>query len=513
MPVRKSVLLITVDQWRGDCLSFRGHPCVETPNFDRLAADGTAFTQHYGQCSPCGPARTSLLTGLYMMNHRSTHNGTPLESRHTNIALETRKAGYDPSLIGYTDTSLDPRGRAPDDPALFTYESPLPGMRVYCDLSEPYQPWLDSLAAKGYRRPEHFLDIFQPAGTEQGPDGRLRAYPCYSAEDSDSSFVAERTIDFLKENQDKPFFLHSVFFRPHPPMIAPRPFNRIYSARDVPEPIRLESYEQESAIHPYIAYETSQSLARKHYGHSEPYDNSEEGLRDLRAVYYGMITEVDGQIGRIIDALKALKLYDDTLIILTSDHGEMLGDHWMFNKNGFHDQSYHIPLIIRCPDRTTRGRQIHAFTESVDIMPTILDWLGLEIPISCDGHSLLPFLKGETQPGWRSEAHWEFDFGDPVGEVAERSLELAPGNTSLCVIRGRDFKYVHFSALPPLFYDLQNDPGQLVNRAQDPDYAGLVLQYAQKMLDWRMRYADRALTNLYLDQRGVTTRDFRANIT
>ena len=107
----RKVLFITVDQWRGECLSVLGHPVVRTPHLDTLARDGTLFRRHYASCSPCGPSRASLLTGMYLMNHRSGRNGTPLDQRHTNLAWEVRRLGFDPTLFGYTDTSPDPRSR------------------------------------------------------------------------------------------------------------------------------------------------------------------------------------------------------------------------------------------------------------------------------------------------------------------------------------------------------------------------------------------------------------------
>jgi arylsulfatase A-like enzyme len=114
----KRVLLFLADQWRGDTLRAWGHPCMDTPNLDRLAADGVTFKRHHTNATPCGPARTSLLTGLYMMNHRVVRNGTPLDARHTNLALEARKAGYKPAIFGYTSNVPDPRGLSPNDPAL-----------------------------------------------------------------------------------------------------------------------------------------------------------------------------------------------------------------------------------------------------------------------------------------------------------------------------------------------------------------------------------------------------------
>ena len=127
MTRRPNILLITADQWRGDCLGVAGHPAVRTPNLDALARESTVFCNHHAACAPCSPARASLYTGLYQMNHRVTHNGAPLDTRFDNMALAARRAGYLPTLFGYTDTALDPRGRDPQDPALRSYEEVLPG--------------------------------------------------------------------------------------------------------------------------------------------------------------------------------------------------------------------------------------------------------------------------------------------------------------------------------------------------------------------------------------------------
>jgi arylsulfatase A-like enzyme len=124
-----NVLFITVDQFRAECISSLGHPFVRTPNFDRLIQDSVTFERHYSQAVPCGPSRSSLHTSLYAHNHRSIRNGTPLDARFTNWALEARKIGYDPVLFGYTDITLDPRGLPTDHPARRTYQGILPGLR------------------------------------------------------------------------------------------------------------------------------------------------------------------------------------------------------------------------------------------------------------------------------------------------------------------------------------------------------------------------------------------------
>ena len=113
---QKNVLLIVVDQWRGDTMGVLGHPCIRTPHLDALCADGVTFRQHFTQAAPCGPGRASLLTGLYMMNHRVVQNSVPLDMRHTNLALEMRQVGYEPALVGYTTTTPDPRVTPHRDP-------------------------------------------------------------------------------------------------------------------------------------------------------------------------------------------------------------------------------------------------------------------------------------------------------------------------------------------------------------------------------------------------------------
>jgi arylsulfatase A-like enzyme len=223
-----------------------------------------------------------------------------------------------------------------------------------------------------------------------------------------------------------------------------------------------------------------------------------------------MISQVDDQIGRLIAHLKNTGEYDETLIIVTCDHGEMGGDHYCWGKEIYFDQSFHIPLIIRDPRRAadrSRGAQIDRFTESVDILPTLLDCLGRPIPDQCDGRSLLPFVEGGNPPDWRTDVHYELDFRtspNSPGIDPETALGIGPDECYLTVLRDQHYKYVHFVSLPPLLFDLQNDPYEMTNLADDPAHRDVLLAYAQRMLSWRMRYVDRTLANLHLSPAGVT---------
>lgn len=502
-----NVLLITADQWRAECLSALGHPTVKTPTLDALAAEGVLFRNHFTQAMPCGPSRTSLLTGMYMMNHRSLTNGTPLDARFTNVALEIRKLGYEPSLIGYTDISADPRGRDPNDPALKTYSGTLPGFVQLVPGSEGSKAWMQDLAAKGFAMPAAGESIYDPVPNYPGAAerGHTFAPPRYSAAQSDTAFDVDCALRFLAREK-QPWFLHLSLLRPHPPFIAPEPYNARYHPDQVPPFRGAPSSEEEARLHPFIAFRLRESRYLAREGHDPKRIKPEPAsMRQLRSTYYGLMSEVDDQLGRLFALLKQIGAYEDTLIIFTTDHGEQLWDHWLLGKEYFYDQSAHIPLIIRAPGAAAeraRGRRVEAFTGGIDVMPTILDWLGAEPPVQCDGMSLAPWLRGETPARWREEIHWELDFRDVVQGSVEQELGLSLDQCSLAVIRGRRYKYVHFAALPPLLFDLEADPDERVNRAEDPALAGVLLRLTQKMLSWRIAYADRTLTGIKLTAKG-----------
>ena len=156
----QNILLVTLDQFRGDCLSLLGHPVVRTPNLDALSRHATTFTQHYSQAAPCSPGRASLYTGMYLMNHRVCFNGSPLDDRFDNVARVARRHGYAPALFGYTDQGVDPRATtSANDSRLSTYQGVLPGFDLVLDLSEPYTPWLTHLRTHGHAPADHIVAL------------------------------------------------------------------------------------------------------------------------------------------------------------------------------------------------------------------------------------------------------------------------------------------------------------------------------------------------------------------
>lgn len=508
MPTAQNVLLIVVDQWRGLMLPKLGADYLKLPNIDRLCAEGVTFRNHFTQCAPCGPARASLLTGQYMMNHRAVQNTIPLDSRFTNLAHELRRGGYDPALVGYTTTTPDPRKTAPGDPRFFVLGDIMEGFHSVgaFENRDAYFGWVTS---QGFKLPTPREDIWRPrSGKGAGATADEAVIP---KELSDTAWFTERGLSYLQGLRDKPWFLHLGYYRPHPPFIASAPYNAMYRPEDMPRVVRAVTPEEEGKQNALLDFYVRQIKQSSFFqdGQDLGAEMTEEQVAQMRATYCGLMSEIDDQLGRVFDYLKRTGQWDNTLIVFTCDHGEQLGDHHLLGKIGYFDESYRIPLIVRDPRATangTRGTVVEKFTETIDTMPTILEWLGLPVPRQCDGRSLLPFCDGAPPADWRTEVHYEFDFRDTFSSMPETALELPMDKCNLAVVQDEHFKYVHFSALPPLFFDLKADPGQFVNRAADPAYAVRMGEYAAKMLNWRLGFAERTLTGYRATPRGLEVR-------
>lgn len=514
MPVSTSprnVLFIALDHWRAEALGAAGNRLIRTPHLDALAAQSVLFRRHYGQCAPCAPARASLLTGMYQHNHGVKRNGTPLAAGFTNVALEMRKSGYEPALFGYTDTTYDPRGRAPQDPALRSYESVLPGFDPVVPLTDLPLPWLAHLEAQGYAFGADVQAAYRPGQRAPG-EGPTRAPAQFKAEHSITAFLTDELLKFISVRRGQSWFAHAAYIKPHPPFIASAPYHAMYDPADMPKPLRMASAAAEAASHPLVGTCLERTRTANYWRDGEGLgrDVSDADIAQLRATYYGMVSEVDAQLGRLIGTLKSWSLYDSTLIVVTSDHGELLGDHWLLGKECPFEQAYHIPLIVRDPRaeaEATRGTQVERFTEAVDVMPTILEWVGGQIPRQCDGRSLLGLLHGRVEPDWRDAAHWEYDFRDTWLPGAETLLGVAMDRCGMAALRTQTHLYIHFAALAPLLYDVRVDPGCLHDLAADPAHAAVMLECAQRLLSWQLESGPRDLTGMCASPHGMTVRD------
>ncbi|WP_170577832.1 sulfatase-like hydrolase/transferase [Ruegeria arenilitoris] len=490
-----NVLFIIIDQLRADCLNGALADHVDLPNMRAFMDEAVTFDRHFSVTNPCGPSRASILTGQYAMNHRSVRNGTPLRHDTPNIATEMRKAGYLPMLFGYTDTSADPRVHDAGDPVLKSYENPMAGFDeiVEMRLEESY-PWRSHLMQKGYRFDDYW-DVHKPV-SPTGDAPRLNDPALYRAEDSDTAFLTDTFLNSLAPLKGQNWFAHLTYIRPHPPLVAPAPYNDMYDPASLPLPAGCSEAAEERAMHPFFGPTMDKQTAADFvlgYDHVDP---TVENVQTLRSVYLGLATEVDHHVGRVIQYLKDSGQYDDTLLVITADHGEMLGDRHSWGKMTVYDAAYHTPLMIRVPGNESQaGKVVSAPTESVDITPTILEWVGQTVPNAMDGRSLLRLLRGDVPEDWRSYSFSELDFSEPENPTLWQQ-QLGTGNSDSClgILRNERFTLVEFAAdLPPLLFD-HDGKGELEDVASNPDHAVDLARLGRQMLRHRMRNMDHTLS-------------------
>ncbi len=476
---RLNVLFIMTDQMRADCMSCVGHPVVRTPQLDEVAADGVLFRRAYVQSAVCGPSRMCFYTGRYPHANRSPWNEVPLPADERTSGHYFSDAGYRAALCGKTHYTPDPFDDPEAHPDGNIRRTTLAGLETWELNDGRGEGWLAHLRSKGYSD-----EVVRDPFSVDMPGNAARdhaAYPTrFRKEDSDTAFMTDRAMGFMQDAGESPWFLHLSYFKPHLPIVAPYPYNAMYDPADSPAPNR-----------------TPEELARPHPFHvpfreerkGVAYDD-EEVWRQRRATYYGLITEIDDHLGRLFRFMKDRGLWERTLIIFTSDHGEYVGDHWMFEKELFYDEAYNVPFIVRdprpCADGS-RGTAVYDFVESLDVLPTCLDVCGLDMPAALQGRSLVPLLQGERPVDWRNEVHadWDFRF-----YWTPKKLGIPPERCRGWMIRDERFKYWHFNGMPDVLFDLEADPGELRNVAGDPSYMAAIQDLRVRLMDWRMANED-----------------------
>ncbi len=496
-----SVLFIVIDQFRGDLLGDgRLAKVARLPRLRELMSEAVTFANHYSVVSPCGPGRVSLLTGQYAMNHRAVRNGTPLRHDTPNIATVARTIGYSPQLYGYTDTTQDPRVLDADDPRLQSDEELMAGfdeaLRMRSESDD--RAWRDHLAARGNPLPEY------PATYR--PDGNRVTDPArYAAEDSDTAFLTNRFFEGM-DGAEPGWFALLTYIRPHPPLVAPAPFNRMYDPADMPAPATAVGGAGDPDRHPFLAPAKERQPPSSMVVGFPDLDASAETTAELRAVYLGLASEVDLHIGRVIDWLKASGQWDDTIMVVTSDHGEMLGDYGLWGKGTFHDAAFRVPLIIRDPARAgTHGQVVEGMTESIDVPVTLLELLGAEAPHAMNGTSRLPHLE-DVRGMNRDRSMSEYDFGNPVTPTPwMRRLGVRSREANLAVFRTGRYRLVQFGCdLPPILFDMDCD-GEGRDIAGSLGAPELLQRLMGELLRHRMSNAEGTFASTIVGDGGVRT--------
>ena len=494
-----NVLWIMADQLRWDYLSCYGAKHIKTPHLDGLASRGLRFNRAYVQTPICGPSRMSFYTGRYARSHGSTWNGFPLRVGEPTLGDHLREVGVKCSLVGKTHMTPDVDGmkRLGIEP-----DSVIGALVSECGfdahlrddgLNPTQYPFRHAEDYDQYLR-EHGMDGANPweewANTAIGPDGELRSgwmleNAPFAArvpkEHSETAWLTTRGIEYIEEQGDEPWLCHLSYIKPHWPYLAPAPYNDMYSSADLP-PVNRTQAERETD-HPlmqaWMDMRVSKSFSRDKY-------------RDLVApVYMGLIKELDDQMGRLFSYLEETGRMSDTMIVFCSDHGDNMGDHWMGEKDLFHDCSARMPLIIvdpRANADATRGSVTDLLVEGVDLAPTFMDLFGAESkPHIIEGKSLQPLLFGETVD-WRSYCVSEYDYAT---REARRMLGVDQNEARLVMIFDGRWKYIHVETMRPMLFDLQTDPSEVVDLGADPAYTDQLERLSKLHFEWTRQHHNR----------------------
>ena len=433
---RKNIVLLMTDQLRGDCMGCAGHPDVKTPYLDTLASKGVRFENAYSACPSCVPARAALHTGLTQESHRRVGyaDGIRWEYPHT-MAGELTKAGYYTQCVGkmHVDPLRNYLGFCHvelHDGYLHYYRDPEIPYRENQKQADDYFHWL---------KQEKGIDCDV---TDTGLEcNSWVARPwIYEEKYHPTNWVTDRSIDFLRRRDpDMPFFLFTSYLRPHPPFDAPQCYFDMYRNKELTPPVVGDWCDEEAL------------RARGRIFDSDTGPLDPELVREMQIGYYACITHLDHQIGRLIQALVENKLYDDTIILFVSDHGELLGDHHLFRKSRAYQGSSRVPFLVSGggfrPEKP--GSVKTDVVELRDVMPTVLEAAGVQIPDSVEGISLWnTALKESGTPEVREYLHGEHTLGEASSHW----------------IITKDEKYIWYSQTgEEQYFRIAEDPDELHN--------------------------------------------------
>lgn len=513
MTAHPNIVIIIADDLRADALE---NPLVRAPHLSALAADGVTFAQNYAANPVCAPSRMANFTGLYpqVNGHRSLYQ--LLRPHEENLFKLLKENGYQTVMAGKNDLMTTPSLRVSFNRRLVGPQNALLGIlrrRLRC-LSFGRKVKLLRLVFRlfvverksfsalfGDDRLNEFADILPMARTPYPRGHRLHHSFYFGKAEADSpaarteALIFDSTVKWLKDAPSHPFCLYISASLPHTPYHVEEPYFSMYDRAAIPDPIPAQ-------------LDDKPHFMRELFSRYEMAGVTPEDWREIRAVYYGMVTKLDEQVGRILSTLKAQCLYDDSLILFLSDHGDYVGDYGLPEKwpTGFQDALMRTPLIVKYPNNLYAGKLVDSFTQSPNLFPTVLEQAGVQTRYTHFGQSLTAVIE-DSQPreavfavgGYDPREPQAFEAGvnspdDPVLGYYYEKLRLQqeiPATASrAAMIRNHDWKLIIRSVGKEELYDMQNDPSELKNLIDDPALHNIQNELRQRLLYWYLRTSD-----------------------
>lgn len=465
---KPNVLFIMTDQMRQDSLECNGNKVIKTPNFNRLAQSGVNFTNAFTPDPICVPGRACLTTGMYP--HKCTgikNNGGEIKEGMPLIAEEFNKRGYDTYAMGKLHyMPYKPPGEKRTVHGFKTVELMESGrmLRQYdpegkLEGVEDYHDYLKTVGWEGYTRGNGLgnNDIF--AGVSPIPEEHFA-----------DTWVMKRSIHYmekhLEENSDKPFFMFTSFPKPHSAYDPPRPYDAMYDPRDITEPLGDIEYIKGRGL----------GFLFNNYMKYGWYKLSPQAKKVIRAHYYGLIALQDKLVGILLDFLEEKGILDNTIIVYTTDHGDMLGDFGLYFKQNFYNGAARIPMIISYPEKIEGGKVSDELAGLQDLLPTLTSLAGSPLDKNVDGCDLTPVLNGEG----------------PVRDYFVGQCLDAPRQQYM--VCSKEWKYIyHQEDGVEELYDLKNDPDELNNVAGAGNVQDTQSHFRNYLINWCIENNDKSM--------------------
>jgi arylsulfatase A-like enzyme len=445
-------------------------------------------------------------------SHGATYNGVPLRIGEMTMGDHLRPLGLRVALVGKTHMVADSAGfrRLGVDPG--SIEGVLAGEcgfepferddGLWPDRGTPpdlrYNDYLRRLGYAGENPWHDYANAALGAGGERksGWDMRNAGAPARVKEEhSETAYMTDRAMEFVAQAGTQPWCLHLSYIKPHWPYMAPAPYHAIYGPADVIAPNRDEAERRDP--HPvygaFMRHEESINFAR------------DEVRATVIPTYMGLIKQIDDHLGRLWRFLAERHLFDETMIVMTSDHGDYLGDHWLGEKELFHEESVRIPLIVYDPDPAadgTRGSIDDRLVEAIDLAPTFVEAAGGTVPGHVlEGRSLLPALRGDPGPG-RDAVFSECDYSF---RAARRELAVAPELARAYMVRTQRWKYVLYEGFRPQLFDLERDARERRDLGADPQFESVRRELGERLFAWaRHRHSRVTISDAEIERRTDT---------
>ncbi len=489
-----NLLFIYTDAQHAGTMAAYGNDTIDMPNLNKLAETSTVFERAYVTQPVCTPSRSTILTGTYPHTNGCTRNNIPLR----------RETQCLPEMIQNGDYVTGHFGKWHLGDEVFSQH----GFDNWVSIEDAYRQHFsegrDKTTPTDYYK---FLD--QNGMLSDDAKARFKEWPFALRRDaaempeefSRPAFLGTNASNFIKTNQDSPFMLHVNFLSPHPTYDSPR--RNQYDPADMPLP---KNFENVPEFKDDLSSHTISTIFRKLGDGSQKLETREDWQK-LIALYWGSCSLVDTHIGKILDTLRECNLWDNTIIVFTSDHGNILGGHRLLEYSLMWEEAVRVPYIIHLPGQQ-KERRVQEAVSSINIVPTLLDIMGQPIPEHLQGKSLLPVLSGEETKPWSEDVFIEWDGLQPAMEGTERiwdnpeiadylnsvssreDVEQALGATIRTIITPDGWKFIFKSTGQHQLFNLSNDPGETSNLAYDTEYLSIMKELHLKILAWQTRTDD-----------------------